>query len=253
MHELQDKLSRWLLETRRWVAWVGLSRLIGAAAAVVAGTVVLVLVLRVPAPPLETALPRAGVSTSVSDGSVSSVPTMTINERAPASVAVHVVGAVRRPGVYVLASGARAVDALRQAGGPTSEADTSAVNLATVLRDGDQMYIPPRRTSSAASTPPRRLPVMAPRTRVTLTTPSQESTSAVTGAPTPQPANGGTVSLSTATEKELEELPGVGPATAAAIVAHRRAHGPFRRVEDLLNVKGIGEAKLAAMRSRIVP
>jgi competence protein ComEA len=94
---------------------------------------------------------------------------------------------------------------------------------------------------------------MAPRTRVTLTTPSQESTSAVTGAPTPQPANGGTVSLSTATEKELEELPGVGPATAAAIVAHRRAHGPFRRVEDLLNVKGIGETKLAAMRSRIVP
>jgi competence protein ComEA len=61
------------------------------------------------------------------------------------------------------------------------------------------------------------------------------------------------VSLSTATEKELEELPGVGPATAAAIVAHRRVHGPFRRVEDLLEVKGIGETKLAAMRSRIVP
>ncbi len=253
MYELQDKVNRWLLETRRWISWVGLSRLIGAAAAVVAGTIVLVLVLRVPAPPLESALPRAGVTTSVSAVDISSASTSTIEGRAPSPVAVHVVGAVQHPGVYVLSSGARAVDALRQAGGPSTAADTSAVNLATVLRDGDQLYIPPRRTSSSTSAPPRRLPVMTPRTRVTLATPSPVSIGSQESTSPPQGTQGGMVSLSTATEKELEELPGVGPATAAAIVAHRRVHGPFRRVEDLLEVKGIGETKLAAMRSRIVP
>jgi len=251
--ELQDRLSRWFLETRRWVAWIGLSRILGAAVAVVAGTIVLVLVLRVPAPPVESALPRAGVSTTVSAIDVSSASASTIKLQSPTSVAVHVVGAVQRPGVYVLSSGARAVDALRQAGGPTTSADTSAVNLASVVKDGDQLYIPPRRTTSSISTPPRRLPVMAPRTRVTLTTTTSVVISPQGSASPPQGVQSGLVSLSTATEKELEELPGVGPATAAAIVAHRRTHGPFRRVEDLLSVKGIGESKLAAMRSRIVP
>jgi len=253
VQELQDKLNRWFLESRRWIAWVGLSRIVGAAVAVVAGTIVLVLFLRVPAPPVETALPRAGVSTTASAVDVNSASASTVKLQPPTSVAVHVVGAVQRPGVYVLSFGARAIDALRQAGGPTTSADTSAVNLASVVKDGDQLYIPPRRTSSSASTPPRRIPVMAPRTRVTLTTPTSVVISPQESVSTAQGAQGGMVSLSTATEKELEELPGVGPATAAAIVAHRRIHGPFRRVEDLLNVKGIGETKLAAMRSRIVP
>jgi competence protein ComEA len=88
---------------------------------------------------------------------------------------------------------------------------------------------------------------------MTLATPSSQSSNAQESSSLSQGAQSGMVSLSTATEKELEELPGVGPATAAAIVAHRRAHGPFRRVEDLLNVKGIGDAKLATMRARIVP
>ena len=253
MHDLQDRLSRWFLETRRWVAWTGPSRLLGAALAVVVGTIVLVLVLRVPAPPVESALPRAGVSTTVSAVNIESTSTSTIEPRPPTSVAVHVVGAVQTPGVYVLSSGARAVDALRQAGGPTSSADTSAVNLASVVKDGDQLYIPPRRSTSSVSSPPRRLPVMAPRTRVTLTTQTSVVISPQGSVSLSQGVQNGMVSLSTATEKELEELPGVGPATAAAIVAHRRTHGPFRRVEELLNVKGIGETKLAAMRSRIVP
>jgi competence protein ComEA len=253
VNELHHKLGRWLLETRRWIAWVGVSRLVGAAVAVVAGTIVLVLGLRVPAPPLENALPRAGATTTVTASEVTSAPSATVEEREPSLVAVHVVGAVQRPGVYVLSSGARADDALRQAGGPSAAADTSAVNLASVVRDGDQLYIPPRRTSPSTSVPPRRLPVMAPSTRMTLATPSSQSSNAQESSSVSQGAQSGMVSLSTATEKELEELPGVGPATAAAIVAHRRAHGPFRRVEDLLNVKGIGDAKLATMRARIVP
>lgn len=126
-------------------------------------------------------------------------------------------------------------------------ADTAAVNLAAIIRDGDQLFIPTRRAAAAA--PPRRHQVMSPSTRATSTTSSSVSPDASGSRGQPS----GVVSLSTATQQELESLPGVGPATASAIVAHRRTHGPFRRVDDLLNVKGIGESKLAAMRSRIVP
>ena len=94
---------------------------------------------------------------------------------------------------------------------------------------------------------------MSPSTRATASTSVPLSTATSGGDKSGVVSSNSVVSLSTASEKELESLPGVGPATASAIVAHRRAHGPFRRVDDLLNVKGIGESKLAAIRSRIVP
>lgn len=254
MRVLQEKLHRWFTESSKWVAWVGVPRLVGGALAVAVGAVALVLIVRVPAPPIESTIPQAGVTTSVITSAVTSktAVTSTVNPQAsltspPTSISVHVVGAVRHEGVYVLAPGSRADDALRAAGGAMRGADTAAVNLAAIIRDGDQLFIPTRRAAAAA--PPRRHQVMSPSTRATSTTSSSVSPDASGSRGQPS----GVVSLSTATQQELESLPGVGPATASAIVAHRRTHGPFRRVDDLLNVKGIGESKLAAMRSRIVP
>jgi len=209
--------------------------------AIATGVVVVFLILQVPAPPIENALPRAGVTTSVG-APLNTADTQPSIISRPLFVAVHVVGAVHNPGVYVLSAGSRANDALRRAGGATSNADTASVNLASIVHDGDQLYIPARRVLTSA--PPRRLQVMSPSTRATATSGGDKSGVV---------SSNSVVSLSTASEKELESLPGVGPATASAIVAHRRAHGPFRRVDDLLNVKGIGESKLAAIRSRIVP
>ena len=258
MRELQEKLHRWFTESSKWVTWVGVPRLVGGALAVTIGAVVLVLVLRVPEPPIENTIPQAGVTTSVVTSAATSVTVVNSTDDArtslvppPTSISVHVVGAVRHAGVYVLAPGSRANDALRAAGGAQQGADTAAVNLAAVVHDGEQLFIPTRRATAAV--PPRRLQVMSPSTRATSTTASSVSpvVSSVASGSTGQP--NGVISISTATQQELESLPGVGPATASAIVAHRRAHGPFRRVDDLLNVKGIGESKLAAMRSRIVP
>ena len=258
MRELQEKLHRWFTESSKWVAWVGVPRLVGGALAVAIGAVVLVLILRVPAPPIESAIPRAGATTAVNASAATSTIEVnsTVDARVshtspPTSISVHVVGAVRHAGVYVLAPGSRADDALRAAGGAVRGADTAAVNLAAIVRDGDQLFIPTERGVAAA--PPRRHRVMSPGTRATSTTSSSVSPVVSSDDSTRTSQTNSVVSLSTATQQELESLPGVGPATASAIVAHRRTHGPFRRVDDLLNVKGIGESKLAAMRSRIVP
>ena len=250
VRELHDKLQRWFSETSKWVAWVGVPRLVGGLVAIATGVVVVFLILQVPAPPIENALLRAGVTTSVG-APLNTADTQPSIISRPLFVTVHVVGAVHNPGVYVLSAGSRANDALRRAGGATSNADTASVNLASIVHDGDQLYIPARRVLTSA--PPRRLQVMSPSTRATASTSVPLSTATSGGDKSGVVSSNSVVSLSTASEKELESLPGVGPATASAIVAHRRAHGPFRRVDDLLNVKGIGESKLAAIRSRIVP
>jgi competence protein ComEA len=136
-----------------------------------------------------------------------------------ASLLVHVVGAVRRAGVYRLRDGDRVLDAVRRAGGATGRADLGGVNLAARIADGQQVVVPARS---------RRRPATVGAT-------------AVPGAGT------GPVSVNGATAADLDRLPGVGPATAARIIAWREAHGPFRAVDDLLDVPGIGPAKLAAM------
>ena len=137
-------------------------------------------------------------------------------------VVVHVVGAVRRPGLYRLVDGARVSDAVSHAGGPTRRADLSAVNLAAPLADGAQVIVP------------RRLPPGAV---------------AAEGAAAP----GGKVSLGTATLDQLDELPGVGPVTAQKIVDWRTAHGPFRTVDDLDQVPGIGPTRIEQLREQVVP
>src|SRR3954467_12997497 len=142
------------------------------------------------------------------------------------TVVVHVAGAVRDAGVYRLRAGARVDDALARAGGATPRADLSQVNLAAKVEDGRQVLVPRRAaTAPGAPTPP-------------------------TGTTAPgQPAV--PVSLNTATLEQLDTLPGAGPATAQKILDYREQHGGFGSVDELGEVPGIGDVRLAALRDLV--
>jgi competence protein ComEA len=146
---------------------------------------------------------------------------------APGPVIVHVAGAVLLPGVYQLGPGSRVDDAVRSAGGPTDGAELGRINLAAPLVDGDQIYVP-----EVGEVAPQPAPV-----------------SASAG---PDLAPSGPVDVNRASARELETLPGVGPATAAAIVAERERNGPFASFEDLERVPGIGPAKLAGLVGLVI-
>ena len=133
-------------------------------------------------------------------------------------ITVDVAGKVRRPGIAVLDSGSRVVDAIKAAGGARPGVDTSGLNLARVLVDGEQIVV----GVPAAAAPPLAAPVP--------------------GAPS---TTGPLVNLNLATQPELETLPEVGPVTAQAILAWRDQHGGFTDVAELLEVDGIGDATLA--------
>jgi competence protein ComEA len=137
----------------------------------------------------------------------------TLNEVSQQFLYVHVVGEVQSPGMYQLPIGARLVDAVFAAGGLTEEADNASVNLARELTDGEQIIV---------------------------FSISQEGEAAGSTA-------SGLVSLNRAGNKELEELPGIGPALAGRIIAWREANGGFKSVQDLLKVSGIGENLLAGL------
>lgn len=201
----------------------GFSRLVGTTAGVAVTAVGVWWVVRVPPPPVETTIPIAtAVTTSAGPVGISVTPT---------EIVVHVAGEVVSPGVYELAPGSRMVDALEAAGGPTRHADVDAVNLAAPVSDAEQVFVP--RKGAA----PRR------------------ATGGVTGGGTgkgqPVVASDGLVNLNVASAAELDELPGIGPQTAQAIVEHRTRNGPFLSVEELLDVRGIGPSKLAALRERV--
>lgn len=173
--------------------------------------------LRSPEAPVEASL--AFATTVPSTDSTLPVSTSLV----AAQVTVHVAGNVAAPGVYRFAAGARVVDAVRSAGGASSSADLNAINLAGLLNDGEQVYVP-----AIGERPP-------------IADTAVESTTAIR---LPLDVNDASV-------EELDVLPGIGPATAAAIVAHRDRHGPFVSVEGLLEVTGIGPAKLAALSGLI--
>ena len=174
--------------------------------------------LRSPASPAaEAGVPRAPAATAAPSGS-SSLPVAGAAE----TVLAHAAGAVRRPGLYELAAGDRVADLLAAAGGATRAADLDRVNLAAPVADGTQIIVPRRGE-----------PVPAAPTSTDGTTPSDTPTAPV--------------NINLAGPDELETLPGVGPATAAAIIEYRDANGPFGSVDELIDVPGIGEAKLAAV------
>jgi competence protein ComEA len=142
-----------------------------------------------------------------------------ISEQSSESVAiekylyVHIVGEVETPGMYQLPLGARLVDAVFAAGGLTDSADNSSVNLARELSDGEQVIV--------------------------FSINDQDDTMGTT--------SGGLISINRASNKQLEELPGIGPALSARIIAWREANGGFKSIEDLLKVSGIGENLLSGV------
>lgn len=159
---------------------------------------------------------------------------------AAALVVVHILGAVRRPGVVSLPGPARVQDAVDAAGGLTAEADPDELNLAQLLTDGQQVVIGTR-TRPEGEVRGAEAGAGAGGTAEPGSAPSSAGAGGTTG--------GGVVDLNTATAAQLEELPGVGPVTAAAIVAWRQEHGRFSRAEELQEVDGIGPKTYA----QIVP
>ena len=141
---------------------------------------------------------------------------------------VHVDGAVLDPGVHEVAPGARVVDAVDAAGGLRSDADRERLNLAEVLSDGQRVWVPVEGEDEPD--------VVGP------------AGGAGAGGDADAAGGGGAVDLNEATIAQLETLPGVGPTIAGAIVEHREREGPFRTVDDLLDVTGIGPARLAQLR-----
>jgi competence protein ComEA len=154
---------------------------------------------------------------------------------------VYVSGEVVKPGVYVLTSAARVIDALLAAGGATNQADLVVVNLAAPLVDAAQVFIP------RIGTTPR---VTLPRPHAGINLPTSGA-GAGAGAGGGATSAAGIVDINIATLSDLDALPGVGPSTAQAIIDYRVANGPYASIEDLLNVRGIGPSKLAAMRARV--
>jgi competence protein ComEA len=216
-----------IARVRPWVHWVGGGRMVTAVVAVFAVGAGGWWLLRTPPPPTEAGLPYAATSTTTAAGTTAVPATVVGDAGAPSEVVVHVAGAVAEPGVYELPSGSRVHVAIDAAGGPLPRAAPSALNLAAPLVDGERIYVP----------------------RVGENVPVAAVDVATSGADGVEPS--GPIDVNHATVEQLDELPGIGPATAAAIVDHREQNGPFAGVEDLEAVRGIGPAKLEAIRDLV--
>lgn len=158
-----------------------------------------------------------------------------------AKITVYVSGAVAKPGLHEITPGSRAVDAIEKAGGMTEEANKDRVNLAKICKDGMQINVPRLSEKELRKRQKERDAAFGGVQGYDggIAATAQNAAVEQTGVST---ADGGKISIGTATAAELEELPGVGAVTAQRIVEYRSAHG-FSRVEDLMNVKGIGQAK----------
>ena len=179
------------------------------------GIVVLVLVALVLLQVLRPAPQPVRLSTAIPLSTPLSTPT-------PYTLRVYVSGAVHNPDVYTLLQDSIVKDAMEAAGGPTEDADLERINLALSVSDGQQVHVPRKGEESPPVQPPSS-----------------------------QPAPGAKVNINTAGTDLLESLPGIGPALAQRIVDHRQSQGPFERIEDVMDVSGIGEATFEAIRDLI--
>lgn len=232
--------------------WFGASRMIGSVLSVAFVGVAGWWLVQTPPPPPEASLSFA--STTVATSATIGVSASSINT-APQIITVHVAGSVKNPGVYRLKYGSRINDGIVAAGGATSAANLDVINLATVLNEGEQIYVPKRgekpRTITnrpqlgGAGDAAGGLNGVGGATGVGGVTGGATGVGGATSSAVPQLIN-----INLASVVELEQLPGVGPATAKAIVAYREKNGAFLKVEDLLKVRGIGPAKLSEILPR---
>ncbi len=220
---------------RAWLEWFGVTRLAVTALAVLAVGAGGFWLLRSPAATIESALPyasrggpTAAISSSTSTAPVAGVAVASSTSVPSPALIVYVAGAVLSPGVYQVPGNARVQQAVLAAGGAVADADLDAMNLAAFLRDGDRVYVPHKGAAVPAVV------------------------GATSGAPSAGTSGSGQttapIDLNRAGAEELDALPGVGPATAAAIVTYRERSGPFASIDDLLKVPGIGPAKVEALR-----
>lgn len=208
---------------------------LAAIAAIAVLVAIFTLMRDTPAPVRSAKLPPVDAVASASRG-----PGQSPTTQPSQPVVVSVVGLVHTPGLVTLAPGARIADALKAAGGTTDGADTTGLNMARQVGDGEQIVV-------GIAPVKGQPPVLGS---------SVSSGSAVPGAPRPgshadrpdRPARSEVVNLNTATAQQLDALPGVGPVTAAAIVAWRDANGKFTSVDQLAEVDGIGPGRLEKLR-----
>jgi competence protein ComEA len=184
------------------------------------------------APPRAAATPR--IDSNTAPRSSSSTTTTT------AVLIVDVVGAVRHPGIVRVPAGARVVDAIAAAGGSTGAADLERLNLAALLTDGMRVAVP-----EVGKPPPSLDPAAVNSGNGGATSDPSGSTGSL------QPSAAAPVNLNTATAAQLDALPGIGPATADAIVRDREQNGLFATIDDLARVRGIGPAKLAQIHDLV--
>ncbi len=150
-----------------------------------------------------------------------------------APIAVHVIGAVPRPGLYEFSEGARVQDAIDAAGGLLASANANGLNLAALLEDGQQLDVPYGDGQAPESgTDPFDLPG--------------------TSEPTDDSSDSELININTASLEELDSLPGIGPTTAQKIIDYREENGPFSVIEDIENVSGIGPATFENIKDLIM-
>ncbi len=174
----------------------------------------------------EAAIPTVAAPATTEQPRSHEPPTTEVNE-----IVVHVAGAVKSPGVMSIVVGSRVSDAVDKAGGPTADADLHSLNLAQVLQDGTSIVVP------TMGQEPKIPAIRSP---------------SVGGVDAAEPGSAAEVNINTASVEVLQQLNGVGPATAEAIVKWRNTNGAFESVDDLLNVPGIGPSKLDAIREDVV-
>lgn len=152
------------------------------------------------------------------------------------NITVHIIGEVKKRGVYTLKKGSRIVDVIKLAGGETDKADTTKVNLAFVVEDGVQIYIP-NKTENKDNVEYVK---------------EDSGENIIKEMKTETTQNKDTkVNINTATQAELEKLPGIGPAIATKILEHRKQVGKFNKIEEIKNVNGLGDSKYNDIKEKI--
>ncbi len=161
------------------------------------------------------------------------VPTNTIEETEEKNIFVHIAGCVQKEGMLELSSNSRIADAIEKAGGLTQDADLSDINLAYILEDGMKIYIPNQNERQENNEITENIPNTATM-QIQDTNKKQD-----------------VININTATQEELDTLPGIGPATAIKIIEYRKEKGKFKQKEEIKEVSGIGEAKYEKIKEYI--
>ena len=159
-----------------------------------------------------------------------------ITQEAITKIAIHIIGQVQQPGLIYLNEGARIADAIEEAGGETKEADLSQVNLAYVLQDGQKIYIPNKKEkiTTYIIQDVGNNGVVEDNSNINLERGENKK-----------------VNINTANQTELDELPGIGDSIAQRIIDYREQNGSFKSIEELKEVKGIGDAKFEEIREHV--